>query len=195
MGDFLKGGKVTLATDTPTAKTFTFCDGASTATSFTDNVKVGEIHGGMMTATTCLDADKGTLQLGTQRKNNPGVYDCIVVWDAAKVDAVATFFVSAINITSVSTIAESAGYADGTNCTISFTGYPNSMTFTAGATVLTYEGLTGTLGTGTPYTHTVSGTTVSVTGLSNVKTVAFKIVANVTTGAAHFKSFTVNWAC
>jgi len=195
MGDFLKGGKVALATNN---KSLTFCDGTTSAVPFTLAANVGEVHGGMMTATTCTNTTG--LQLGNERKalnDNTGTYDCIVVWDAQAIGDAVTCFVSAINITSVSVLAESTSYVDGTKNTLSFTGYPNSMSFTENSGV-DYDSIVNTLGTGTPYTPAVSGTTVSVTGLSNVKTVAFKIVAiayGAGSATAHFKSFTVNWAC
>ena len=68
------------------------------------------------------------------------------------------------------------------------------MTFTTGAAV-TYDGLVGTLGTGTNYNYTKNDTLVTVTGFSNVKTVAFKITAKQVGNTAHFQTFTVNWAC
>lgn len=182
MGDFLKGGKVALAT---TSKSLTFCDGTENATVFTSAVNKGEIHGGMMTATTYASSMTG-MQLG--------LTNYLVVWDASAVDDEVTFFVSANNITGVSVVAEGTSYVDGTKNTLSFTGYPNSMNFAAGDSV-TSTTLVNGLGSGTTYTPTPDGTTVNVTGLSNVKTVAFKIVAKTTYATAHFKTFTVNWAC
>lgn len=195
ISETLSGEKAALVKATPTAKSFTFCDGSTDkAHSFTDAKNVGEIHNGMMTATTY--AGSGVLQLGDQRIKTPGKYDAIATWDAGAVDETATFFISAINITSVSVVAESSSYTDGTRCSFAFTGYPNSMTFTAGAGV-DYAGIVGTLGTGANYNYTLSesNTLVTASGFSNVKTLAFKITAKQVGNNAHFQAFTVNWAC
>ena len=42
MGDFLKGGKVALATNN---KSLVFCDGTASAVPFTSTANVGQVHG------------------------------------------------------------------------------------------------------------------------------------------------------
>lgn len=197
----LGGGNAALTGATATAKSFVFCDGTqitSKGTPFTMDPNKGEINGGMMTATTCTNTTG--LQLGTQRQSAPGYFDFFVVWDAPAVNDTVTFFVSAVNITSVSVVAGDTTYADGSHCSFTFTGYPNSMSFSEGATV-SYTSITSTLGTGTTYTSTtsaISGTNfalVTTAAMSGVNTVAFKITAKQVGNTAHFQKFTVNWSC
>ena len=194
---YLYGKDPRFVEGTPSAKSLVFSDGTATAIPLVLNKNVGEIHGGMMTA--AVSTDGGVMQLGQVRKESTGYYDFILVWDAGTVGNSVTFFVSAMNITSVTVAGESSAYTDGTRCTLAFIGYPNSLSFTEGAAV-TESGLTGSLGTPTAYSSTVtpgSGDTslVTASGFSNVKTIAFKVTANQIGNTAHFKSFTVNWAC
>jgi hypothetical protein len=197
VASYIQGSNPSFVAGTPSAKSLVFSDGTDTAIPLVLKKNVGEIRGGMMTA--AVSTDSGTIQLGAERKKGPGVFDCILVWDANAINSTVTFFVSAVNITSVAVLAETSSYTDNTHCTLAFIGYPNSLSFTEGAAV-TEASLTGSLGTPTAYSSTVtpgSGNTslVTASGFSNVKTIAFKVTAKQIGNTAHFQPFTVNWAC
>jgi hypothetical protein len=110
VASYIQGSNPSFVAGTPSAKSLVFLDGTDTAIPLVLKKNVGEIHGGMMTA--AVSTDSGTIQLGAERKKGPGVYDCILVWDANAINSTVTFFVSAVNITSVAVLAETSSYTD-----------------------------------------------------------------------------------